>query len=214
MALHIFWDNSNVWGCANNLRAVNEPDVPWFAFRIYFNNLYNLVVKGRDVITKQLAGSVPPECESLWDYARRLGFNTDLLIRVESSEGQTSEQSVDETLHLKMGNAILDYAPPQTMVLLSGDGSESQFGTSFPGQIERALNHGWEAEVYTWQNCYNQRRYQPLIDRYNDRLKIMFFDDYYRQITFVKGMNYSRRNEKDDEIFFRVEPRVVQALVL
>jgi hypothetical protein len=143
------------------------------------------MVKGRDVVTKQLAGSVPSECESLWDYARELGFNMDLLQRIESAEGQKSEQSVDEMLHLKMGNAILDFETPQTMILLSGDGKESQFGTSFPGQIGRALNRGWNAEVYTWKNCYNQRKYQPLIDKYQDRIRVVFFDDYYRQITFV-----------------------------
>lgn len=212
MPLHIFWDNSNVWSCANNLREINEPEIPWFALRIHFRNLYNLVVKGREVATKQLAGSVPPECESLWDYARELGFNTDLLHRVESVPGKTSEQSVDEMLHLKMGNAILDFSPPQTMVLLSGDGKDSQFGTSFPGQIERALNRGWDAEIYTWQNCYNQRKYQPLIDKYQEKIHVIFFDQYYRNLTFVKGQEYYRKNESGERIYFEVQSRNVEQL--
>jgi len=212
MALHIFWDNSNTWSCAKNLCTINEPEVPWVAFRIHFRNLYKLIVKGRDVVTKVMAGSVPPECESLWEYARELGFDTDLLHRVESVPGKSSEQAVDEVLHLKMGNAILDFSPPQTMILLSGDGKDSQFNTSFPGQIERALNKGWKAEVYTWRNCYNQRKYQPLIDKHGDNIQIVFLDQYYRHLTFVKGQECYRKNEVGNRIYFDVKSRDAEQL--
>jgi hypothetical protein len=215
MALHIFWDNSNVWGCAQNVREIEEPLVPWFTFRIHFRNLYKLIVKERDVATKVMAGSVPPECESLWEYARELGFNTDLLYRIESTEGKKQEQAVDEILHLKMSNAVLDFSPPQTMVLLSGDGKVSEFGTSFPNQIERALKQGWNAEIYSWRNCYNQKMYTPICERYESKIQVIFLDQYYKQLTFVKGQDGCyRMNESSDKIYFDVKPRNVEPMRL
>jgi hypothetical protein len=53
-------------------------------------------------------------------------------------------------LHLKIANAILDHKPPQTLVMVSGDGKVSKWDTSFPGQAERALRAGWTAEVWSW----------------------------------------------------------------
>lgn len=159
-----------------------------------------------------MAGSVPPECESLWEYARALGFDTDLLFRIESETGQQCEQAVDEMLHLKMINAVVDFLPPQTMVLLSGDGKVSKYGTSFPGQIERALKAGWEIEVYTWQNCYNQSKYQLLLDKYSENIQVILLDSYYFELTFVKGQEYYQENESGDRIYRVIEPRRVEQL--
>jgi len=39
---------------------------------------------------------------------------------------------VDETLHLRIANAILDFDPPQTLVIASGDGKERNRDASFP----------------------------------------------------------------------------------
>jgi hypothetical protein len=212
MSIHIFWDNSNVWGCAQNARAIIEPEVSWVAFRVYFKNLYKLVVNGRDVITKIMAGSVPPECDSLWEYGRELGFDIDLLQRVESSAGRMQEQAVDEILHMKMANAIADFEPPQTMVLLSGDGKVSKFGTSFPGQVERALKKGWKAEIYTWENCYNKPAYQPLVDKFGSDIKIVFLEPFYRQLTFVQEKEFYLKGPTGERVYFKTTPRVVEQL--
>ena len=46
------------------------------------------------------------------------------------------------------------------IVIASGDGRDSQYGTSFPGQAERALRQGWNVEVWSWgeqlTNKYNR----------------------------------------------------------
>src|SRR5947209_262683 len=104
MAIHIFWDNSNIWGGLQGIREIREPAVPWYALRGYFRNLYQLVSGGREVVTRVMAGSVPPECEELWEHARDLGFSTDLLQRVESAPNVQTEQAVDEIMHMKMAN--------------------------------------------------------------------------------------------------------------
>ncbi len=212
MALHIFWDNSNVWGCAQDTREIREPDVPWVALRVHWRNLYALVTRDREVETKCMAGSVPPECDDLWAYARSLGFDISLLRRVESADRRTKEQAVDEVLHAKMANATLDYDPPQTMVLLSGDGKTSQFGLSFPRQLKRALKQGWEVEVHAWEAGFNHRLYDPLLEMFPTQMRINPLDQYYESITFVKEMECYRKDDRGDKIFVTVAPRVVKLL--
>jgi hypothetical protein len=87
----------------------------------------------------------------LWQAARNLGYDTDLLQRVEQDDGRLTEQAVDEMLHLKMANALLDYEPPQTLVIVGGDGKDSNWATSFSGHAERALKRGWNVEVWSWR---------------------------------------------------------------
>ena len=211
MPLHIFWDNSNILGCALGTRKTREPDVPWFAFRIHWRNLYALVTRGRQVETRCLAGSVPPECEDLWAYAEDLGFDVALLHRVESEGGGKKEQAVDEILHLKMANAVLDYKPPQTMILLSGDGSTSDFSTGFPGQVERALKRGWEVEVHAWQDGLSGR-YEQIRQRFRDRMSIRLLDTHYENVTFVKGGEYYKKDTEGNKINFPLAERQVKPL--
>jgi hypothetical protein len=146
MARHVFVDNANIYGGATRAARTLEPGTLWMSVRVHYRNLFNLI-EGAEVTTRILADSVPPGNELLWQAARDLGYNTDLLRRVERDDGKLVEQAVDEMLHLKMANALLDYDPPQTLVIASGDGRESQWATSFPGQAERALKKGWDVEA-------------------------------------------------------------------
>jgi hypothetical protein len=211
MPIHIFWDNSNMWGAAQDLRKLREPNVPWVALRLYFKNLYRIVVNNRQAVTKILSGSVPPECEELWTYAREIGFETDLLRRVDTEDGQ-KEQAVDEVLHMKMANTILDHDPPQTMVLLSGDSRRSSYGTSFPDQIARALRKDWEVEIYSSSMSISRRIYDPLVSRFPGKIKIVELDPYYECITFVKGGEYYMYDEQKNKIFFTIPSRIVSSV--
>ncbi|KAF9093417.1 hypothetical protein BGX23_003342 [Mortierella sp. AD031] len=66
--------------------------------------------------------------------------------------GARGEQGVDELLHLKMLETILDHEPA-TMVLATGDGGDSEFGGGgFYGVIKRALDRGWHVEVVSWED--------------------------------------------------------------
>ncbi|KAG0320732.1 hypothetical protein BGZ97_012940 [Linnemannia gamsii] len=66
--------------------------------------------------------------------------------------GAQGEQGVDELLHLKMLETLLDHEPA-TIVLASGDGGDSEFGGGgFYAVIKRALNRGWHVEVVSWED--------------------------------------------------------------
>ncbi|KAF9579036.1 hypothetical protein BGW38_004883 [Lunasporangiospora selenospora] len=61
------------------------------------------------------------------------------------------EQCVDELLHLKMLETILDHEPGM-MVVATGDGGDSEFGGGgFYKVIKRALDRGWHIEMVSWE---------------------------------------------------------------
>ncbi|KAF2230915.1 hypothetical protein EV356DRAFT_452971, partial [Viridothelium virens] len=60
------------------------------------------------------------------------------------------EQGVDEILHLKICESVIDYSPPSTMVLATGDAAEAEYSQGFLRQVERALKKGWSVELVSW----------------------------------------------------------------
>jgi hypothetical protein len=184
MGIHVFCDNSNVWLGAGTCRVENEPHFPSYLFRLHFRHLFSLVENNREALTRELAGSLPPECEALWEYARDNGYNTNLLHKVDDGS-RVREQSVDEALHLKIANALLDFEAPQTLVLMTGDGQNADIGTSFYEQAVRALKRGWSVEQWAWR-ATRSGRYGELVGMYPNRFRMKDFDDYYNQITFIK----------------------------
>jgi hypothetical protein len=144
------------------------------------------------VATRVLAGSVPPGNDALWDHCRAAGYDTDLLRRVENDAGRLVEQGVDEILHLKIANALLDHAPPQTLVVASGDGSVSAYNTGFPSQVQRALRQGWDVEVWSWMEQLTSA-YDPICRAYPGRIVVRVLDPYYHSLTFVQGGVYPVR---------------------
>lgn len=189
MGKHVFFDNSNMFGGAQRAAETIEPGIPWVAIRIYYRNLFRLIEGDGEIITRMLAGSVPPGNDPLWQTARDLGYNTDLLRRVEADDGRMVEQAVDEMLHLKIANTILDYDPPQELIIASGDGSISDFNTSFLTQAERALRRGWMVTVWSWE-AQMTSRYVQMKEQYPDTLTLQPLDPHYLSTTFVKGGGY------------------------
>jgi hypothetical protein len=185
----VFVDNSNIYGGAQRAAESLEPGAIWLSVRVYLRNFVDLIEEG-SAVTRVLAGSVPPGNETLWQTARDLGYDTDLLRRVEQDDGRMTEQAVDEMLHLKIANALLDHEPPQTLVIASGDGRISQYSTSFPGQAERALKRGWNIEVWSWGDQLTMK-YDPLCRAYPGRVIVRKLDPYYKSITFLQPGTYT-----------------------
>ena len=70
------------------------------------------------------------------------------------------EQGVDEILHLKMSESIMDVDAPEngeidvkarpTMILATGDAAQAEYSGGFLSMVERALRKGWNVEVAAW----------------------------------------------------------------
>lgn len=190
MAIHVFIDNSNVLGGARRAAKKQEPGVPWYALRIHFENFFGLIEANRPAATRVLGGSIPPGHEALWEAARAHGYGTDLLQKIKKDTGRLGEQGVDELLHLKIANALLDHKPPQTLVLVTGDGSTSEFQTSFADQVKRASRHGWHIEVWSWREQLSGA-FARLVRQGVQNLVVNELDSHYHSITFVQGGPYS-----------------------
>jgi hypothetical protein len=87
------------------------------------------------------------------------------------------EQGVDEILHLKMLESLVDAAAPATMVLASGDAAEAEFSPGFFRMVERALQKGWSIELVSFANTMSQAyRKRSFMGRWKKQFRIIMLD--------------------------------------
>ncbi|KAL4993392.1 hypothetical protein BDV10DRAFT_199666 [Aspergillus recurvatus] len=68
----------------------------------------------------------------------------------DAPEERWVEQGVDEILHLKMLESLLDADEPATIVLATGDAAEAEYSGGFMKMVERALQRGWRVELVSF----------------------------------------------------------------
>lgn len=61
------------------------------------------------------------------------------------------EQAVDEILHLKILESLIDTEKPSTVVLATGDAAEAEYSGGFLRMVERALEKGWSVELVSFR---------------------------------------------------------------
>lgn len=186
---HIFVDNSNIYGGAQRV-AVDREKIPWQSVRIDYKKLFRLLRRGhaRNNGISMLAGSVPPG-EELWAAARDAGFDTTLLRRVPNDDGRLVEQSVDESIHLRISNILLDEPNPGTIVIATGDGAQTKQNCSFTDQTLRAARLGWNVEILSWRSQLSKRLRDTRVS-YPQHIKILILDEWYKELVFIKEGNY------------------------
>lgn len=183
MTLNIFWDNSNIWLVGRNVCARREPGDE-SGFRIHFAHLFDFIVNGRPVHYAYVAGSIPPNNDPLWQRFENLGVDVE---KQERGQGTGGEVAVDDVLQLAMANRVLDVQPPQTMVLLTGDGSGYTDGRGFIKQLERGHGHGWGIEVVSWDAGCNRhlKRFAEQNGTYRS------LEPVYEKVTFINNKRWA-----------------------
>ena len=181
--INIFWDNSNIWLTGVSECQKREPN-DTEGFRIHFSNLFNHVVQGREVSFAFLAGSIPPANDKLWDRFNQLGIQVE---RQERGRNSNGEVAVDEAIQLAMANRILDCDIPETIVLLTGDGSGFLDGKGFIKQLERAVKKNWKIEVWSWSVGCNRhlKEYAERNGTYHDLAEA------YDKVTFIQEKRWA-----------------------
>lgn len=177
MSVNIFWDNSNILLVGRNFSTDQEPGHKK-DFRIYFRNLLQFAANNRDVSYAFVAGSIPPQNDNLWQYFKKLGAV------VETQERgilNNKEVAVDEIIHKKMLERIVDVKTPETIVLLMGDGNGYAQGKGFIRQLERAVDYHWEIEVISW-NIGCNKRLKEFASHYGTYREL---DPVYNSVTFT-----------------------------
>lgn len=94
------------------------------------------------------------------------------------------EQGVDEILHLKMCQSILDTEVPSTMVLATGDGAEAEMSDGFLAHVERALKRGWKVELISWRQQTNGGyRNKKFRTKWSEQFKIIELDEFVEDLV-------------------------------
>lgn len=184
MAIHLFWDNSNIWLVGRNVCCQREPGDE-SAFRIHFARLFDFVVNNRPVEYAFVAGSIPPSTDPLWQRFTNLGIQ---VVRQERGQHSGGEIAVDEAIHLEMTHRILDVTPPGIMVLLTGDGSGYNEGRGFIKELERAHKRSWQIEVVSWDAGCNRnlRAFAQAKGVYRS------LEPVYEKVTFINNKRWAQ----------------------
>ncbi|KAK5001431.1 hypothetical protein LTR39_006966, partial [Cryomyces antarcticus] len=99
------------------------------------------------------------------------------------TEEKWVEQGVDEILHLKILESIVDTETPSTVVLATGDAAEAEYSQGFMRMVERALTKGWKVELVSWsKNISGAYKRQDFLRQWGDRFRIIELDDYAEEL--------------------------------
>ncbi|MCJ1404081.1 hypothetical protein MMC11_007306 [Xylographa trunciseda] len=93
------------------------------------------------------------------------------------------EQAVDEILHLKILESVVDAQTPSTIVLATGDAAEAEYSGGFLRMVERALAKGWWVEVVSFRHntsgAYRRREFRAI---WEDRFRIVELDPFVEEL--------------------------------
>lgn len=96
------------------------------------------------------------------------------------------EQAVDEILHLKMMQSLLDTEKPATIVLCTGDAAEAEFSDGFLRNVERALSRGWYVEVVGWRDTMADAWFQKSFrQEHGWRFRTVVLDDVVEELLAI-----------------------------
>ena len=210
IGIHVFIDISNIsigfHDCLKLSRGLpRETRIKRISMS--FHNFSLVLERGRPAAKRVLVGS---DKSSVVDEAKVLGFETNILERVHKAKeptpsqkrfntrsgGETSgsetntgitpraerwvEQAVDEILHLKILESLIDHSDkPSTIVLATGDAAEAEYSGGFLRMVERALEKGWMVELVSFKlntsSLYKRKEFRA---RWGRMFKWIQLDDY------------------------------------
>lgn len=100
-----------------------------------------------------------------------------------SGKKKTSEQGVDEILHMKMLESIVDAKQPSTIVLATGDAAEAEYSGGFLKNVERALVRGWKVELVAWGHSMSKAyRSKGFLEKWKDQFMVIELDDFSEEL--------------------------------
>lgn len=142
----IIVDNSNVWIEGKKFSAkkkgIKSGDDP--SWRIDFGKLLSIVAEKRKIRKAVLVGSRPPKDDSIWNAAKKQGF--EVVIHDRNPMGK--EKAVDTEI-VAQGTEIICTTPPCVLKLLSGD-------RDFIPLIRMAANKDWKTEMWAFTNAFKK----------------------------------------------------------
>ncbi|KAF2147433.1 uncharacterized protein K452DRAFT_314590 [Aplosporella prunicola CBS 121167] len=107
------------------------------------------------------------------------GSETTAAVAAQYAKEAWVEQGVDEILHLKILESVVDAEEPSTIVLATGDAAQAEYSQGFMRMVERALKKGWKVELVSWKDgISSQYQKREFRQKWGDRFRIIQLDDY------------------------------------
>ena len=174
-----------------------------------FHSLSLVLERGRPAAKRVLVGSDKfPTIQQ----AGRIGYEVNVLERVRKAKDVTGrpkrnhnksgmsgpssgsetpggpekwvEQAVDEILHLKILESLIDGDKPSTIILGTGDGKRSEYGEGFMKMVERALNRGWAVELCSFKmNTSGVYQHKDFRTRWGDMFQWVQLDSFVEDLV-------------------------------
>ncbi|EED17485.1 conserved hypothetical protein [Talaromyces stipitatus ATCC 10500] len=225
-AVHIFVDASNISiGLHDSYKIQHNIPVTTHIKRLplSFHNFSLILERGRPVAKKVLAGS---DRFPAINEAEKLGYEVNILSRVHKAKEYTPrqlkfrnaldpgtspemgpspserwvEQCVDEILHLKMLESLIDSDEPATIVLATGDAAEAEYSGGFLRMVERALQKGWSVELVSFAMntsfAYKRKEFRA---KWGKRFRMINLEDYVEEMLDMTVTDVFGRREKMKE---------------
>lgn len=209
-SIHIFVDASNISIGLHDSYKVQHGiplDIHIKRLPLSFYNFSLILERCRPVAKRVLAGS---DRTAAINEAERLGYEVNILSRVHKAKEYTPrqlkyrngpnsggipetgvssleerwvEQCVDEILHLKMLESLIDTDHPATIVLATGDAAEAEYSGGFLRMVERALQKGWHVEVVSFamntSYAYKRKEFRA---KWGKRFQLINLEDYVEEM--------------------------------
>lgn len=143
----------------------------------YETNILDRVHKAKELTPRQRKYSTPNGTAG--QYSGTGSGSETTAAAVQYAPEKWVEQAVDEILHLKMMESVVDAEDASTMVLATGDAAEAEYSGGFLKMVERALGKGWKIELASFRHntsgAYKRRDFRQ---KWGDRFKIVELDDF------------------------------------
>lgn len=102
---------------------------------------------------------------------------------VDATNERWVEQGVDEILHLKILESLLDTEEPATIVLATGDAAAAEYSAGFMRMVERALQRGWAVELVSFSqvtsNSYRKKEFRA---KWGNSFHLIELDSYVEEL--------------------------------
>jgi hypothetical protein len=93
------------------------------------------------------------------------------------------EQGVDEILHLKILESVVDNDEPATMIIATGDAAQAEYSDGFMAMVLRALKKGWKVELVSWSaNISKMYLRSQFREEWGENFKTVFLDDFAEEL--------------------------------
>lgn len=158
MAVLLYVDNSNTWiegkrvsavrkGMASNIIEAMNKKILDNDYRYDFGKLYNLLVGSESPKVADIYGSRPPENDTIWETAKRVGFVVTLTDRNYANK----EKKVDTGIVAKLMRDAYTICNKEedTIILVAGD-------KDFVPAIELLSKDGFKVNVAFWNHAASE----------------------------------------------------------